>query len=353
MQSSHWEFYGERWRGRVNFPLCLAPMVGLSHGALRAVLRGYTPAGVKTFWPTEMLNSRKLAQQVLGQTPETAKYGDEPGLCPQILGNEEAPIAEAVRRLDAWGAEAIDINMGCPVQKALRHNYGVALMGDPVYAAEVVKMTVRNSRLPISVKLRAGPQGDFAYLLNFVRGLRDSGASWVTLHPRTPEQMRKGQADWQQIRKLRESVDFPIIGNGDIQTADDVFAMLATTGCDQVMSGRALAARPWVMWQVAEQLGWAPPEGREGPAPRTPEEEGAEYGRALRRLVDVSSELFTPDLALRKVRFHLRMTAPWLIFGHTLEALSTKAKTLDEFRPLIEKFFSVPQEMVPKTDLRQ
>lgn len=327
-------------------------MVGLSHGALRAVVREYTPPGAKTLWPTEMLNSRRLPQQVLGRTPETATIGGEDGLVPQILGNEEGPIAESVRRLVEWGAEAIDINMGCPVQKALRHNYGVALMGDPVYAAEVVAMTVRHSKVPVSVKLRAGPQGDFDFLLNFVKGLRASGAAWVTLHPRTAEQKRRGQADWSQIRRLKEAVDFPVVGNGDVQIADDVFAMLDETGCDLVMAGRALAARPWMMWQVGERLGWAPPAGREGPAPRTPEEEGAEYGRALLRLIHHSLALFTPEYAYRKVRFHLRTTAVWLAFGHTLESLSSRVDSLEAFVPLVEEFFASPQPMFERTELR-
>lgn len=346
-------FNSQRWNGLVNFPVCLAPMVGLSHGALRAVIREYTPLGVKTLWATEMLNSRKVPQQVMGSTPETVGLPGEDGLAPQILGNEEKPIAESVASLIKWGATAIDINMGCPVQKALRHNYGVALMGDPAYAAEVVSMAVRNSSVPVSVKLRAGPQGDFDFLSDFVRRLRGAGASWITLHPRTPDQGRRGEADWSQIRRLREMSDFPIVGNGDVQTADDVFAMLAQTNCDLVMSGRALAARPWMMWQVGERLGFAPPSGRTGPAPRTREEEGEEFGRSLLRLIHYSREMFGPtELALRKVRFHLRTTGPWLLFGHTLESLSHLAKSLDEFKPMAEDFFSRPQEMFPRTDLR-
>jgi tRNA-dihydrouridine synthase len=336
----------------INFPLSLAPMVGLSHVALRLTLREYTPPGVKTIWPTEMLNSRRLAEETVGSTPATYKRADEDGLVPQILGNEERPIAESVRRLVAWGAEGIDINMGCPVEKALRHNYGVALMGDPVYAAAVVGMAARHSTVPVSVKLRAGHQNDFDYLLNFVRGLRDGGASWITLHPRTAEQRRRGKADWTQIKRLKDSVDFPIVGNGDIQIADDVFSMMEETGCDQVMAGRALAARPWMMWQVGESLGWAPPLGRTGPAPRTPEEEGAEFGRALLSLIGHCRTYFTEEMALRKVRFHLRTTSPWLTFGHTLSSISTKAKTFEEMIPMIDAFFSLPQTMVERTELR-
>ena len=187
----------------MNFPVCLAPMVGLSHVALRLLVRKYTPEGVCTPWPTEMLSSWRLPKEDLATTDETLK-ADEFPLVPQILGNEEEPIAQSVRKLMDWGAAAIDINMGCPVSKALRHNYGVALMGDAQYAAEVVRVTVKNSRVPVSVKLRAGLQKDEEFLVRFVRGLQDAGCAWITLHPRLGEQKRRGSADWSQIGRVRE-----------------------------------------------------------------------------------------------------------------------------------------------------
>ncbi len=328
-------------------------MVGLSHMALRLVVRDYLPAGAKTIWPTEMLNSRRLPYENLAQTPEAFRSDIESELVPQILGNEEEPIRLSVERLVQWGAEGIDINMGCPVQKALRHNYGVALMGDPVYAAQVVKMTKKDSPVPVSVKLRAGSQGDFGFLRDFVMGLVDSGADWITLHPRTPEQKRRGVADWDQIRRLRAEISVPVIGNGDVQTSADVFRMLNETGCDMVMVGRALAARPWMMWQVGEDLGWPAPAGKVGMAPRTPLEEGSEYGRCLLKLLKELSGPHSESLALRKFRFHVRTTSVWLDFGHSLYSVVTKAKTLIEVQEALELFFEKPVQMAEKTDLRE
>jgi len=353
---------------QINFPLCLAPMVGLSHVALRLTVRDYMPAGAKTVWPTEMLNSRRLPYEDLTTTPETLRADHETELVPQILGNEEKPISESVKKLiHEWGAEGIDINMGCPVQKALKHNYGVALMGDPDYAARIVEMTVKNSTVPVSVKLRAAPQPgkseeaingntekDFAYLHHFVKGLKDAGASWVCLHPRTAAQKRRGVADWSQIKNLREAIDLPIIGNGDVQTAEDAMLMLQETGCDMAMAGRALAARPWMMWQFGEMLGFPPPSGREGQkAPQTPQEEGQEYGRALLSLIDHSGRYFREDLAMRKIRFHVRTTEVWLDFGQSLVGLCAKAKSLQEMQAFVKDFFEAPIEMCARTDLRQ
>jgi tRNA-dihydrouridine synthase B len=341
----------------INFPLCMAPMVGLSHVALREVARSYLPADAKTIWPSEMLNSRRLLGEVFDRTPEVMKskrpHGEE-GWVPQILGNEEKHIAPSVQKLIDYGAVGIDINMGCPVQKALKHNYGVALMGDAKYAAEVVAMTKKNSSVPVSVKLRAGPQSDFQYLLDFVGGLADAGADWICLHPRTAGQMRRGVADWEQIKELKKNISIPVVGNGDIQVADDVFAMLEGTGADMVMSGRALAARPWLLWQVGERLGFSAPPARSGErAPQTREEEGREYGRSLVQLLDSSFEYFGESLALRKFRFHVRTTQVWLLFGMALHSKVNSAKTVAETRDAVLRFFEDPQEMVPRTELRQ
>lgn len=330
-------------------------MVGLTHVALRLVAREYLPVGVQVPWPTEMLNSRRLPNEKVGFTPETFRGENEDYLVPQILGNEEKAIAESIQRLEAWGAQGIDINMGCPVQKALKHNYGVALMGDASYAAEVVKMATQNTKLPVSVKLRAvGTDGDLQSLFRFVQGLRDSGAAWICLHPRTAAQKRRGSADWSQIKALRDYGDFPVVGNGDIQTSSDVYSMMEQTECDLVMSGRGLAARPWMFWQIGEDLGFEMPEHlKNRKAPRTSEEEGAEYGRMLLRFIDLCEKYFGPDLGLRKVRFYLRTTSVWLQFGHTLTALSTKAKNFPELKELTIKFFESPQLMVEYTELRQ
>jgi len=341
--------------GEVNFPFCLAPMVGLSHVAFRCMLREYLPKDAVTIWPTEMLNSRRIPSENLQKTPETLRNPDETHLVPQILGNEEIPIALSVKRLECeWGARGIDINMGCPVKKALSHNYGVALMGDPSYAAQVVRMTVQNTKLPVSVKLRAGHQNDLKYLIDFIRGLEDAGCSWVTLHPRTTDQKRRGSADWSQIRSVREAISMPVIGNGDVQIVDDILALLRETGCDMVMAGRALTARPWLLWQLGEALGFGPPPGREGQrAPCGPVEEGAEYGRSLKRLLALMSEHFSDDLTLRKFRFFIRTGAPWLQFGHDLYARSTKAKNTVELALALEEFFAREQSMTSRTELRQ
>ncbi len=199
-----------------------------------------------------------------------------------------------------------------------------------------------------------GSSAEFDDLLKFVTGLRNSGASWVCLHPRTAAQKRRGSADWEQIKQLHAAVDFPVIGNGDVQTWEDAVAMLTDTGCDMAMAGRALAARPWMLWQLGEEWGFQAPQGREGQkAPRTPEEEGAEYGRCLKQLILSSRHYFGEDLAMRKVRFHVRTTSVWLPFGNALTGICAKAKSTTEMIEALERFFVPGIEMSARTELRQ
>ena len=346
----------------LNFPLTLAPMVGLSHVALRRLISDYMPKNAKTHWPTEMLNSRRVPGENLKTTPETLRDDFETNLVPQILGNEEIPIERSVKRLvQEWGASGIDINMGCPVQKALKHNYGVSLMGDVKYAAKVVEITKKNSSVPISVKLRAvGSSQSVGELIVFVNTLVDAGADWITLHPRTAEQKRRGCADWSQITELKKNCKVPIIGNGDIQIASDVVEMLKQTGCDKVMAGRALAARPWMVWQLGEQLGFESPDlFQNQKAPATGFEEGAEYGRALLKYIDYCEYYFmqqagaSESITLRKISYFVRITHVWLEFGHSLMSAVSVAKNLNELRTNIKSFFEVEQRMMEKTELRQ
>ncbi len=337
----------------INFPFFMAPMVGLSHIAMRDLVKHYTPGNAKTLWPTEMLNTRRMMVEKMGETPETLKLDFEDDLIPQILGNDERFIAPGVQKLEAWGAKAIDINMGCPVQKALKHNYGVALMGDISYAKEVVAMTTRNTNLPVTVKLRAGIQKDSDFLLNFVNAIKDAGASWVCLHPRSASQKRRGYADWDQIKLLKENISIPIIGNGDVQTASDAFSMLSQTNCDGVMMGRSLTARPWLMWQIGEELGFENPPGKIGLAPRTPEEEAQEYGVALVYFIDSCARYFDESQAMRKSRFFIRNSYGWLNYGQQLIKIASKSKTIIELKNEIIRFFESPYlAMSPRTELR-
>lgn len=328
-------------------------MVGLSHIALRQLVREYMPAGVQSIWPTEMLSSWRVPNENVGSTAHTY-LRDEPMMVPQILANERQALQDTIQCLEMTGVRGVDLNMGCPVSKALKHNYGVALMGDADYAADVVRMAREMTDMPISVKLRSGFRTDRNFLVSFVRGLEKAGAAWITLHPRLAGEARRGRADWSEIRLVRESVGMPVIGNGDVQCLDDFYRMREETGCDAVMVGRALAAKPWMVWQYGESEGMDSPRSREAArAPATELEEGHEYGRSLVKLLDLLECYFPFDGALRRFRFHVRTTSVWLEFGHELYRRVTRAKSIPDTRVALDLFFSQDQRMFKRTQLRE
>jgi tRNA-dihydrouridine synthase B len=328
-------------------PVLMAPMVGLSHFAVRAAVHSYLNPGQKALWPTEMLSSRRVPHQKPNQNPEIYFYDKENGLCPQLLANEESAITQSVHALQKWGACAIDINMGCPVKKALKHNYGVALMGDPNYAAEVVRMTVRAAQVPVSVKLRAveptaynTPTPHPKNLNDFVENIFAAGASWVTIHPRTPSQQRRGDADWSQIRHLKNTLgpQSKIIGNGDIQCHEDILRMFDETGCDRVMIGRAILAKPWLINATPD------------PDPYT---QGRIFCEFLLRTLSHCESVYPLDAGMRRMRFLVVYAKSWLEFGETLYGQMHKCKDYTELRTSILRFFQTKQKMVKRTTLRQ
>jgi tRNA-dihydrouridine synthase B len=185
-----------------------------------------------------------------------------------------------------------------------------------------------------------------------VQAMEDSGADWVTLHPRIQAQGRRGRAQWRAVGEARRVVSIPVVGNGDAQTAEDALSMQAESGCDGVMIARAATARPWIFWQIGERLGFPPPAGREGErAPRSRAEEGREYHRALLFFVEELGKWFTPEEGIRRLRFFVAWGHRYLPFGHHLWAQMTKAGDLAAARDAIESFFQHPHEMLERTSL--
>jgi len=327
----------------LEFPFMVAPMVGLSNVAFRELVRSYTPVGLNPLRFTEMLSTRRIPDEKLETTNELKTAPEEAFFVPQLLGNEEQYIAPSVKKLAQTNPWGFDINMGCPVSHTLKHNWGVRLMGDPGYAAQVVEWTKRSSDKPVSVKLRgsAGESEQLDYLLQFTAALESAGADWLTIHPRPRAQQHKGVANWDLVREVARVRKIPVVANGDIQTAHDALRMLTEFSADGAMIARAATARPWIMWQIAELTGsTVAPFGREHEkCPWTPEEEGREYINACLKLLVLMQQFFPKEeYVLEKFRFFAATGSRWYQFGHSFWKMCTKAKSCAELRDSIEDF---------------
>lgn len=322
----------------VNFPFMVAPMVGLSHVAFRELIRSYTPQEICPLIFTEMLSSRRLPSERLELAENLFVSENEQGLIPQILGNEERFIAPSLAKLEELHPWGIDINMGCPKKKNLTHNWGVLLLGDKNYAAEVVRVTKKYSKIPVSVKLRAGLGDgiDLNYLDAFTGALEEAGADWLTIHCRPSNQKHHGQAKWEVLSFIAEKRQIPVVANGDVQTAEDALSLMNQFKVDGAMVARAATARPWILWQIAYLLECQSParaRALEKP-PLTPEEEGKEYFQALLRFAFLLEKYFGKTSAsLQRLKFYIGVSSPWLPFGHhfwkTIYALSDFEKAVE------------------------
>ena len=232
-------------------PTVLAPMAGVTDRDFRLLVRRIGGVGLVTM---EFISSRAMVDKRPSELRRLHFCDEERPLAIQIYGSDPAVMAEAAVMVEAMGADVCDINMGCPANKVLKGCAGAALMGDLDLAERIVSSVRAAISMPLTVKFRLGLDGERKSFLELARICADNGVAAVALHARTARQMFKGEADWSEIARLKEVASLPVIGNGDVQTADDALRMLATTGCDGVMIGRAATKNPWIFSQIASRL---------------------------------------------------------------------------------------------------
>jgi nifR3 family TIM-barrel protein len=222
--------------------LRLAPMAGVTNAPFRLVCRE-AGAGPLT---SEEIDARALVMGN-GRTEALARrLPEERPLAMQLLGNDPDVLAEAARRLEAAGADGIDLNMGCPVAKIVAKGQGAALMRDPLGAAVILRTLRKAVAGPLTIKIRGGWDDRALNAVEVARVAEAEGVDAITVHPRTRSQQFTGRAPWAIIADVVTAVRVPVVGNGDVRTVDDARAMVAATGCAAVMVGRGALGRPWV-----------------------------------------------------------------------------------------------------------
>jgi tRNA-dihydrouridine synthase B len=230
--------------------IILAPMAGITNLPFRLINRDF---GVGLTF-TEMVSVNGLIRGMKKTLRYLNFHPDDSPLGVQIFGSDPAILAEAAKIMTDLGADLLDINMGCPVKKVVKTGAGAALMKDPQRIAAILRAVRKSTRLPLTVKMRAGWQPQRINVLEVTRIAEDSGVDAVIVHPRTADQGFSGRADWSIIEKVKGQLSIPVIGNGDIKNGEDAVRMMRSTGCDGVMVGRGCLGNPWIFGQIAARL---------------------------------------------------------------------------------------------------
>ncbi|MGF3055140.1 tRNA dihydrouridine synthase DusB [Microbacterium sp. YY-01] len=237
----------------IDVPVVLAPMAGITNTAFRRLCREYG-AGL---YVSEMITSRALVERNEITMRLIQHHESETPRSIQLYGVDPTTIAEAVRIIVAEDhADHIDLNFGCPVPKVTRKGGGAALPWKTGLFADIVTQAVQAADgVPLTVKMRKGISDDHLTFIDAGKAAEDAGAAAVALHARTSAQYYSGHADWSAIGELKQAVtSIPVLGNGDIWSADDAVRMMEQTGCDGVVVGRGCLGRPWLFGDLAAAL---------------------------------------------------------------------------------------------------
>lgn len=313
---------------RLENPFVLAPLAGITDAPTRSLAKEQGAA----FVYSEMISGKGLWYKDKNTERLLKIYPDEKPMAFQLFGSDPEVLAHAARMLKDRANDAIDINMGCPVPKVVKNGEGSALLKNPDLIYDLVKATVEAAEKPVTVKIRTGWDEDSINAVETARAIEAAGAAAVAVHGRTRQQYYTGHADWEVIRRVKEQVSIPVIGNGDVFSGEDANRMLAETGCDMVMIARGFLGNPWI-FRDAIAL-W---EGREKPPAPTLQEKVDMMIVHLQRLCAEKGA----HIAVREMRKYIG----WYLKGvHGAAAVRRKVNNITDFEELKKAIQGILEE---------
>ncbi len=227
-------------------PYILAPMAGVTDLPFRLLCKEQG-AGLLCM---EMISAKAIQYKNKNTEALLEIHPEEKPVSLQLFGSEPDVMSEVAKRIEERPFDILDINMGCPVNKIVRNGEGSALMKNPKLVYEIVSKTVKAIDKPVTVKIRKGFDDDSINAVEIAKVIEEAGGAAVAVHGRTREQFYSGQADWDIIGLVKEAVNIPVIGNGDVTSGERAIEMMRRTGCDGVMIGRGCQGNPWIFSEL-------------------------------------------------------------------------------------------------------